>query len=128
MKVATDIRIVPMHGVQWGLVSVHDADASVVRSWRISADEFLAVQAGESLPPGCSRSEWESGSISVGARPCLPGDAVVNEDGTLVHNFGIVEDRQTVKVSLLRVPAGQWEIRGSTVFIERAALRLTKAS
>lgn len=111
-----DTGIVLVDGsTKWGLVTVMDKDANIVREYEITAAEADAVRYGGSAPPGCTKDEWESGLVMVATRPCLPGQAFRNPDGTLVVNYGKEERGGKISVHLMQLAPAEWEISGEKV-------------
>lgn len=108
-KIPVPIEITDM-STKWGLVTVLNPDQTINRQYRITAQEAEAVHRGNNvLPPNCTHEEWSSGLVIVASRPCNPGQAVINPDGTLVMNLGIKEINSRVLVSLATLTSDEWE-------------------
>ena len=116
-KLPVNIEITDM-STKWGLVTVLNPDHIIQREYRITAEEAEAVYKGNNvLPPGCTQEEWEKGLVMVASRPCHPGQAVANPDGTLIVNCGIEEKNNRINVSLLCVAPNGWRIAGNHLMI-----------
>lgn len=92
---------------QWGLVQLVDEQDAIVRQYRITAEEAAAVHAG-GVPPGMTEEEWHSGRASVGDRPLLEWQAIVQPNGWLTVNYGITEADGLVSVKTMDVPPSEW--------------------
>ena len=60
----------------------------------------------------------------VTGRPCNPGQAVINPDGTLVVNHGIEEMNGRVNVSLTVIKRSEWELSDRVYVASYAADRI----
>ena len=50
----------------YGVVVVRNADGSLNREYRITAEELAVLHASKNgVPPGCTQEEWESGMAYV---------------------------------------------------------------
>jgi len=103
MKVPTGVKLTDM-STAWGLVQVFAKDGSIEREFAITAKEADAVVQGNNvIPSGVTEDEWFSGRVTVACRPCNPGEAVINPDGTLVVNYGVTEKNARIDVKLMQL-------------------------
>lgn len=109
----TGIKLSDM-STAWGLVQVVREDGTVEREYTISAAVADAVRDGKRKhPPGITQEKWETGRVFCTTRPLQPGFALRNvKDGSLAVNFGVIKVDGRVKVNVLIIPAGQWELVG----------------
>ena len=119
MMVPSGIAITDL-SAKWGLVSVQNTDGSLCREYVISGERVAEVAAGGLTPPGCTPEEWASGRVYVSGRPCNPGQAVVNPDGTMMVNYGVCVEGQRVHVKLMQCFPSDYAIVGTTVFLSSA--------
>lgn len=100
-----DIEIVD-GSTKWGLLVFVDERGAVVREVEISAEEADAVATGKKrLPDGCTAEEWETGRVALITRPLKQGQALVQEDGSLVVNYGIEKTGDRVQADVMWIPA-----------------------
>ncbi len=117
-KIPTGIRITDF-STKWGLVQVANKDGTIAREYAITAKEADAVRSvNKTVPPGCTQEEWDSGLVTVTTRPCNPGQAVINPDGTLVVNYGVEIKADRINVSLMKCVPTEFEKVGNIVNVE----------
>ena len=107
-KIATHIQLTDM-APAWGLVCVTE-NSEVVRAHRITREALQSFEANATLPECVTQAEWSEGRVIIAARPCLPGQGVLQPDGSLVVNYGIKDDGHGVHVSLMRVYPREFEL------------------
>lgn len=115
-KIATGIQLTD-HSIKWGLVTVANKDGSINRQYVISGKEADAVAAGNAGPPGCTKDEWASGLVEVCGRPCNPGQAVLNPDGNLIVNYGVVVLAGRVTASVMKIFLQEFDYIGGVLHI-----------
>ena len=120
-KIATRIQLTDM-APAWGLVCVTQG-SDVVRAHRISREALAAFESGGTLPDCVTQDEWTAGRVIIAARPCLPGQGVIQPDGSMVVNYGIREDGHVVDVSLMRVYPREFEVIDGVVYMLPAIAR-----
>ncbi len=119
-KVPTGVRLTDL-STKWGLVTIANKDGVIEREYAITAKEADAVAQGNNvLPPGCTAEEWASGLVMVTTRPCNPGQAVINPDGSLVVNYGVETRAGKVNVSLMKCFPHEFERVGDALHINAA--------
>ncbi len=111
-KLATGVQLTDM-STKWGLVTVIGKDGA--RSFAITAKETEVAHQGVK-PDGCTEEEWLNHEVC--SRPCNPGQAVINPDGTLMVNYGVTEEAKRVDVKLMQCPPADYERRGDVLHIE----------
>lgn len=116
--IATGIQLTDM-STKWGLVTVSNTDGSINRQYTISGrDADLVTQSNNLVPPGCTYGEWFGGLAILSSRPCNIGNAVVNEDGTLVVNFGVSKAAGLVTVSLMQLQPSEWAVVDGVIYVD----------
>ncbi len=108
----TGVRLTDMTP-KWGLVTVIGKDGA--RSFAITAKEAEAALLGV-MPPGCTEEEWRNHEVCL--RPCNPGQAVINPDGSLMVNYGVTEEAKRVDAKVMQCPPADYERRGDVLHIE----------
>ena len=117
-KVATLIAITDL-STKWAVVTVVNEHGGIARQFVISAEEAELVRTeNNTVPPGCTPEEWFSGAARVDTKCCLPGQAVVQPDGTLMVNHGreITADRVVTRV--MAIPKEEWTLIDGVVHVE----------
>lgn len=117
MKRKTTIKLVDFKA-RWALVQVCKPDQTIVREYRIKAEEAEAVHANNELPPGLTEEERSSMSIITTSKPLLPGDALINEDGSLTFNYGILELQNRIQSKVAHASSDEWELIDGVVYLE----------
>lgn len=120
-KIATRIQLTDM-APAWGLVCVTDS-GNIVRAHRITVDALRAFEADGTLPPCVTAEELAQGRVIIAARPCLPGQGIIQPDGSMVINYGIKDDGQSVHVSLMRIYPREYEVIDGAVHMARHIAR-----
>lgn len=116
-KVETKIQLTDMTPA-WGLVCVTTRGHSeVVRAHRITREEFEAFETTGKLPYCISQKEWDDGGVVIAGRPCLPGQGVIQSDGSMVINYGIKDDGSMVDVSLMRVYPREFDVIDGVIYL-----------
>lgn len=99
---------------RYGVVTVYDVDrTTLLRQYRITRDELLAVKAG-GAPPGCTEDEWRGakgdsiGRASVVGYGIDVGEMEVRPDGNLLlkHAEQFTNGRHAFGCVVLN--AGEW--------------------
>ena len=105
----TGIQITDM-STKWGLVTVANKDGTLNRQYAITGKEADQVCHGNNIvPPGCTDEEWFSGLVMVACRPCNPGQAVKNPDGSLIVNHGVDEKDGVITAKLTQFFPGEYD-------------------
>ena len=116
-KIATNIKLTDMTPA-WGLVCITNADHSgIARAHCISRAELQEFESSGLLPNCVEQTEWDAGRVIIAARPCLPGQGVVQSDGSMVIHYGIMDDGRVVDVSIMRIYPSEFQIVDDVVFL-----------
>ena len=120
MKTITGIQITDL-STKWGLVSVSNPDGTINREYAITGAEADAVANGNNIvPSGCTDEEWFSGRTTLSCRPCNPGQGILNEDGSLVVNYGVSEKAGKVDIKLMQIFPAEYTLDKGVLSIDAA--------
>lgn len=94
---------------KWGHVAVMNKDGSIKRHFRINATETDQINKGLLLCPVlCTPEECATGVV-ITSRPCNPGQAVKEDNGTLIVNYGITEVNERVTAKVVKIDQLEWQ-------------------
>ena len=120
--IATSVQLTDL-STKWGLVTFVNEDGTVADQQEISGADADAVVRGNSPPPNCTRDQWETGRVMVYTRPCLPGQAVANPDGSLIVNYGKRKVGNVIQVDLMLLQPNEWKLDGGVLMMEESVAR-----
>lgn len=107
---------------KWGHVMVLGPSGDLAREYRITAIEEAGVRNGASCP-GCTAEEWSSGRVHVIGRVLLPGQAVINPNGTLWVNDGEDHNATNIGLSIKAFAQDAWLVCDGIVYVDQDAYR-----
>lgn len=117
MMVPTAIQLTDL-STKWGLVTFMNPDGTIADQQEITGEEADAVVHGNNPPPNCTRELWETGRVLVYTRPCMPGQAVANPDGTLIVNYGKRKVGNSIQVDLMMLQPHEWALLEGIIMMD----------